>query len=275
MKRHLLAAAFLLLSNQAMAWSKQGHQLVGELAQAGLTPAAQAAVEDLLRDEPVPTLAGVSTWADEIRAESRSAGHALGERSSRWHYVNIPRQAACDYVPARDCPDGKCVIAAIAAQRAILADPAQPRQARIEALKFLVHFVGDAHQPMHAGHPHDRGGNEYQLQYRGKASSRNEGTQLHGVWDYWLLQSARLDNAAYVRKLQALPLPADLGLAGEHPGRDWTLESCRLIASQSLYPRGHKIGDAYLDRFRPLAEARVRLAGARLATLLNEALAPR
>lgn len=275
MKRALLALTLFLAAASAHGWSRQGHQLVGELAEAGLSPAARAAVQDLLRDEPVPTLAGVSTWADEIRAASRTPdGHTLGERSSRWHYVNIPRAARCRYVPARDCPDGNCVIGAIAAQRAVLADPSRPRQARVEALKFLVHFVGDAHQPMHAGHPEDRGGNLHQLNYRGRAKPEGEGTNLHGVWDYWLLQSAGLDNAAYTARLRLLPVPADLGHRGDPPGRDWALESCALIFDQAIYPPGRRIRDDYLDRHRPLAEARIRLAGARLAALLNDALDP-
>ena len=269
MKRLLPALILLAVAAPAFGWSKQGHQLVGSLAEADLTPAARAEVQRLLAGEPDPTLAGVSTWADEIRAE----GNELGQRSRVWHYINFDR-AGCDYVPARECPDGNCVIGAINAQRAILADATQPLQARREALKFVVHFVGDAHQPMHAGFRHDRGGNNFQLNYRGKGSPQGEGTNLHRVWDYWLLRSANLDNAGYVARLQQSPLPADPALGSDNPAAEWTLESCRLIASVSAYPPKRRITDDYLDLHRPTAEARVRLAGARLAGLLNEALDP-
>lgn len=272
------ALLILLLASLApapsLAWSRQGHQIVGELAQAELSPAAQREVAALLAGEPVPTLAGVSTWADEIRAESRKGGHALGERSSRWHYVNFQRGLGCDYVPARECPDGNCVIGAINAQRAILADRARPLAERRDALKFLVHFVGDVHQPMHAGYADDRGGNNHQLNYRGKGAPKGEGTQLHGVWDYWLVQSAGLDNAAYVQRLLQSPLPQDGARDSDNPPAEWALESCRVNRTEGVYPERRRIGDDYLDRFRPVAEVRLRQAGARLAALLNAALAP-
>ena len=268
----------LLLASLApapvQAWSRQGHQIVGELAQQDLGPGARREVARLLAGEPVPTLAGVATWADEIRAESRTGGHSLGERSTRWHYINFQRGAGCDYVPARDCPGGNCVVAAINAQRAILADRGRSLAERREALKFLVHFVGDVHQPMHAGYADDRGGNNFQLNYRGRGAPKGEGTQLHGVWDYWLVQSAGLDNAAYVQRLRQSPMPADPPPASDNPPAGWALESCRLVQAEGVYPARRRIGDAYLDRFRPVAEARLRQAGARLAALLNAALAP-
>lgn len=269
MNRLILAVILLALAAPAFGWSKQGHQLVGELAQRDLTPATLAEVDRLLAGEPVPTLAGVSTWADEIRAD----GNELGERSRTWHYINF-ENPGCDYVPARECPGGNCVIAAINAQRAILADPAQPLQARREALKFVVHFIGDAHQPMHAGFRHDRGGNNFQLNYRGKGSPAGEGTNLHGVWDYWLLRSAGLDNDGYTQKLLQSPVPADPASGADNPAAEWTLESCRLIAEVSAYPPRRRIGDDYLDLHRPTAERRIRQAGARLAALLNDALDP-
>lgn len=273
MKRSLIAALLLLAAATAQGWSKQGHQLVGELAERELTPAARAEVRRLLAGEADPTLAGVSTWADEIRAASRTPqGHALGERSSRWHYVNF-RDAGCDYEPARECPDGNCVVGAIEAQAAVLADRARSDEDRRNALKFLVHFVGDAHQPMHAGFAHDRGGNNFQVQYRGTgAPEGGQGTNLHGVWDYWLLQSAGLDNPGYVGKLLAIDPPP----AADGQPRDWTLESCRIIADTGVYPpkRRRIIGDAYLATHRPTAETRVRQAGLRLARLINAALDP-
>lgn len=276
MKRTLSALLLLAVSGQALAWSKQGHQLVGELAERELSPAALAEVRRLLEGESNPTLAGVSVWADEIRAESRTTGNKLGELSSRWHYVNFPGEG-CDYQPARDCPEGNCVIGAINAQAAILADRSRSDEDRRNALKFVVHFVGDAHQPMHAGFAHDRGGNNFQVNYRGKALPEGQGTNLHGVWDYWLLQSAGLDNAAYVAKLQQTPVPADPAIGALNPALAWTLESCRLIASEQAYPpkRRRNLGDAYLDRHRPTAERRIRQAGDRLARLINDALAPK
>ena len=264
-----VALVLALAVPAAQAWSRHGHQLVGELAERQLSPAVLAEVRTLLADEPEPGLAAIAPWADEIRA----SGNALGERSKRWHFVNIPGQD-CHYLPERDCPDGNCIIGAIQAQQALLADRSQPRQARAEALKFLVHFLGDVHQPMHAGYPHDRGGNGYQIQYRGEGAPEGEGTNLHGVWDYWLLRSAGLDLPTHADRLQAMPAPDTASAVPGPAAQAWAIESCRLIHSEALYPRGHRIGDDYLERYRPLAEQRVRLAAARLAALLEQALAP-
>lgn len=275
MKRLLPALILLAVAAPAFGWSKQGHQLVGSLAEADLTPAARAEVQRLLAGEPDPTLAGVSTWADEIRAESRTTGNALGERSSRWHYVNFP-DAGCGYDAARDCPDGNCVVGAITAQQAILADRTRSDEERRNALKFVVHFVGDAHQPMHAGLASDRGGNNFQVNYRGKGAPGGQGTNLHGTWDYWLLQSAGLDNAAYMTRLLGQPPGIDRSFDAADPALAWTLESCALIADEAIYPstRRRNITDDYLDKHRPTAERRVRQAGTRLARLINGALDP-
>lgn len=275
MKRLLPALILLAVAAPAFGWSKQGHQLVGSLAESDLTPTARAEVARLLAGEPDPTLAGVSTWADEMRAESRRGANALGERSTRWHYVNFPDKG-CQYDAGRDCPDGNCVIGAITAQAAILADERRSDEDRRNALKFVVHFVGDAHQPMHAGLASDRGGNNFQLNYRGKGAPEGQGTNLHGTWDYWLLQSAGLDNAAYLDKLRQQPLARDTSFGVASPALEWTMESCALIASEAIYPstRRRNITDDYLDKHRPTAERRVRQAGARLAALLNGALDP-
>src|SRR5690606_5820756 len=108
------------------------------------------------------------------------------------------------FVEPSVCPNGDCVAGAIAAQQAILADRSRPDAERAQALKFIVHFVGDAHQPMHAGFGDDRGGNSYQIQLRARtARDGGEGTNLHRVWDYHVLRSAGLVGDAYADALDA------------------------------------------------------------------------
>jgi hypothetical protein len=272
----LRIAAFALLlaaSQPALAWSALGHRLVGALAERHLTPAAEHQVHDLLKGEADPTLAGIATWADELRNNEPDRFKA----TSRWHYVN---SRDCQYVAARDCPDGNCVIGAIQAQRAILADPGQPATARRDALKFLVHFVGDVHQPMHASSRDDKGGNDYQISLRTdlepEAYARNRyangvmATNMHAIWDYYILGTLGLDLAQYTHRLDALPWPPVTTPLSAAPA--WAGESCRLVESRHLYPDGHKLDQAYLDAMRPLAEQRVRQAAWRLAEVLNETL---
>lgn len=259
----LLASALFLTSTACLAWSANGHRIVGELAQAQLSPAARAEVARLLAGEPVPTLAGVATWADELR----DTDEARAKQTSTWHYMNFPR-GDCSYVPPRDCPDGRCVIAAINRQFLILSDRTRPDAERREALKFLVHFVGDVHQPMHAGWSDDRGGNDFQVNYRDK------GTNLHSTWDRLIVNSRGLDPVAYADLLRRQsPLPRDATRQSDRPAVDWALESCRIVRDDSVYPDKRVITDAYLTAHRPQVERRLREAGNRLADMLNYALA--
>src|SRR5699024_5707740 len=134
MRIPLLVVLLCLLAAPAHAWGPRGHRLVGHLAESALTPAARAQVDALLRgveDEQDRSLAGISTWADELRERDPD----LGRRSARWHYVNIGENN-CSYEPARDCPGGDCVIEAINDQAAILADRDRSDAKRLQALKF-------------------------------------------------------------------------------------------------------------------------------------------
>lgn len=272
--------ATLAASAPALAWSALGHRLVAALAERHLSPQAEAQVKLLLAGEPVPTLAGVADWADRLRDLDPERFKA----TSKWHYVNTPPGAGCDYVPPRDCPDGQCVIAAIEAQRKILADRSQPLEARRDALKFVVHFIGDIHQPMHANNKDDRGGNQYQISLRTDLPPEEYarksyvdgvmGTNLHSIWDFYLLGTTGFgsDMAAvkpYADRLDKLPWPPMPANGPDTGPEAWAGESCRLVEARHLYPDGHKLDGAYLDTFRPLAEQRIRQAAWRLAQVLD------
>lgn len=237
----------LLFSSSAFGWGSQGHQVIALIAQEGLDPAAQAAVNRLLAQEPGQTLVSISTWADEHRSPQTAA----------WHYVNLPK-GDCNYDGERDCPDGRCVVAAIQRQTAILAST-QPDEKRLLALKYLVHLVGDVHQPLHAGYLEDRGGNTYQLQAFGR------GTNLHAVWDSGLIQSMNLEvQGLFSELVKVLP---------KEPISPWTpaqaaQESCTLAQSEGFYP-GRNLDSGYLQRYIPVMQKQLTLAGTRLADLLN------
>ncbi len=242
----------------AMAWGVQGHQVVAALAQTRLSPAARAEASRLLALEPGATLLSVSTWADEQRSPETAA----------WHYVNFPR-GQCAYTPKRDCPDGQCVVAAIEQQSQVLRSDA-PDAERLLALKYVVHLVADVHQPLHAGHGDDRGGNTYQLQ------AFLQGSNLHAVWDTWLIRSlgedvpalaARLGQGRVASASSGPPAHATAGFSAARAAE----ESCRIVATPGFYP-GRLVDADYLERFKPVLEARLALAGARLADVLNRLL---
>jgi len=137
------------------------------LAEAQLSPAAKTEFDRLLSLEPGQTLASISTWADEHRNPSTAA----------WHYANFPR-GNCSYEPERDCPDGKYVVGAIERQIQVLRI-ADNDEKRLLALKYVVHLIGDIHQPFQAGFGDDRGGNNYQLQISCGAAT----SMLYGIQD--------------------------------------------------------------------------------------------
>ncbi len=254
----LLLAA--LLPAAAHAWGPKGHRLVAGLASGELTPQARAEVARLLRGDAEPTLAGVANWADDLREHDPD----LGKRSARWHYVNLAEDD-CRYRPPMDCPDGDCLIEAIVRQRDLLADRRQPAAVRAQALKFLVHFVGDAHQPLHAGYARDRGGNTFQIQLDGK------GSNLHRLWDSDVIASAQMNERRYLQHLQRMPLPAQARIGIANPAT-WAEASCRIVLRDGFYPKRTKIEPTYFSRWRPTADEQLRIAGHHLATLLNDAL---
>lgn len=275
----ILVLALVFAPMHANAWSALGHRIVGELAQRHLSPMARAEVIELLAGEPDATLAGVATWADTLRDEDPPRFKA----TSPWHYVKT-QPGSCSIEVEQDCRDGKCVTAAIETQRRILADRSQSLEARRDALKFLVHFVGDVHQPFHANSRTDKGGNEYQISLRTdiepEAYARNRyangvmGTNLHSVWDYYILKSRGLSLDAYADELDAQPWPPMHDAAGAAlVPKAWAGESCRLVDARQLYPQSHVMDHGYLDQMRPLAEQRIRQAAYRLASLLNQTLA--
>lgn len=267
MRRALLAfGLYLIGSTLAFAWDSLGHRLVGELAERRLSLASRVQVHWLLAGEPEPGLAGVATWPDAIRKQP----------AYRWtaplHYVNI-RDAACRFEAGRDCRKGECVVSAIERYAARLSDTSLRRAERAEALKYLVHFVGDIHQPLHSGRRADEGGNKFQISLRSR-DSLPQGTNLHSIWDHFLLASARLDEVDYVQRLQARmpPMLGDTNAPVPAP-RHWAEESCALTDRDGFYPpRPGKLPAHYLERMRPLAEARLLLAAQRLASVIEKAL---
>jgi hypothetical protein len=152
MLRLLLYIALVIAAPaSALAWGSEGHRIVAEIAEQRLEPVAAKQVRDLLAIENATTLADVANWPDQIRRQR--------PETASWHFVDIPITAPA-YDPARDCVGGNCVVAKIDQFTAEVRNPTLPARQRLEALKFVVHFVGNLHQPLHASDDNDRGGNQ-------------------------------------------------------------------------------------------------------------------
>lgn len=252
MKNGLFAGALLLVTLPVFAWGPDGHRIVAQIAFDHMTPQAQAAVMAELKaaNEPEPSLPGIANWADQVRDPD----------SAPLHYLNMPK-GDCHYVAARDCPDGKCVIGGIESAIAVLKNVDSPESQRIVALKNLVHFVGDIHQPLHEGLAEDKGGNTVQLQWAGK------GSNLHRVWDSGLITSIDPDWRDFELKLSHRVVDADwVTLA---PAR-WAEASCSIAQSEGLYPPTTTPGPEYVKRWEPVVEEQLTIAGLRLAAILNQ-----
>ena len=263
-----LACAGWLIATPAQAWSAFGHRLVALLAQDQLSDPARAQLDALLEQEPDANIGTIASWPDEIRAQP---GY---EHTGAFHYVNFKdrsgqKDRSCQYVAARDCAGGACVVAALPQHHAELSDRGRSDAERLIALKFVVHLVGDVHQPFHAGNRDDRGGNQFQVRVG------EQGTNLHGVWDYHVLNSAGLKLKAYRKRLEPR-VAATLAAATDATNVvDWAEASCALLDSENLYPkRPGNLPEGYLEQKRPLAEAQIVAAAARLALILEKALGP-
>jgi len=215
-------------------------------------------VQDLL--DPGQSLADVSTWADEVRRDR--------PESATWHYVNVPI-AESKYHPRHEHPKGG-VVSKILDFEKIVADTSAPRLQRQEALKYLVHFLQDMHQPVHVGHRADRGGNDLQVQFF------DEGSNLHRVWDSGLIERAQPTEADFTKNLEARITPELADQWSQGSVEDWANES--LIAAKGAYltpgtgnelRKGAKLGQHYYEANLPVAELRVEQAGVRLASVLN------
>lgn len=270
--RWLLSASVLVLAmsaaTPAWAWGQKGHRLAGALADSRLTPAARAAIAELLADDsslPEKTLAGISDWADRIGVAAHPASRA-------WHYVNVPISAAA--YREEDCDAGKgCVISKIREFRTVLADRTASTARRRVALLFFVHLVQDLHQPLHVGDDGDRGGSLLQVRFVGLA----DGTNLHRVWDVDLIDYARLPEETWGSRLSALvntPSNEDWTKGGPV---DWANESLALAKRAHQHPAqdtkiraGDLLDDAYARYALPIVERRLAQSGARLAHELNQ-----
>jgi S1/P1 Nuclease len=260
----------ILIPTPSFGWGPEGHRIVGDIAQTRLTPTARLRVKELLGNDD---LAAVSVWADDIKGER--------PETFGWHFVDIPRDAS-GFSEARDCyradekhayalPDHhNCVVDRIAMFQQVLADRNAPRQDRIEALKFLVHFVGDVHQPMHAM-GEARGGNDIHVVEFGSSQCGNHACNLHSAWDMGLIEHTRLSERQYVSKLNQLIASRGLTRRAEGTPADWANESF-LLAEKVWVNDGGAVDEAYYENDIGIVNRRLALAGIRLASLINQAL---
>ncbi|QIX59949.1 S1/P1 nuclease [Hymenobacter sp. BT18] len=259
LKRFLPLAFGLLAPAASHAWGVDGHRAVGRIAERHLTSKARQAVQRLLGTE---TLTLVSTYPDEIRF------YPEFKETGPWHYVNTASGLNQEqYLTELRGQQQANAYNVLLAKLKEVKDPAKTPAEQAVALKFIVHLVGDAHQPLHAGHAEDKGGNDIKVKFRGKD------TNLHSLWDSGLIDYQGL---TYTEMSQAYDckLPRALTQVWEKATvEQWFWESYQ--ASEQIYkeaPTGTDIDYKYFPAHSELMKVRIQQAGIRLAKLLNDTL---
>jgi len=253
----MIVALLLLAPVTALGWGPTGHRIVGRIAANHLTPEAALAVAALIGPE---TLDQVSTWADEIRSDP--SWQPPAKNPSPWHFISIDDQETLE--TTQRSTDGD-VLEAIERFSAVLRNPQASRQEKQEALRFVVHFVGDVHQPLHVGRRADRGGNSIEVMFFA------EKTNLHSVWDSGLIENEKLSFSEFASFIDH-PTLEEIKTWQGSTYTDWVVES------QGFRERVYKIGDGKLS-FQyaydniPLIKRRLLQAGVRLAGVLNAVFA--
>lgn len=247
MKRLFL---LITLSSMVLAWGRTGHFTTGQIAEDNLSRKAKKAIVEILGHSD---LAYVSTWADDIKSDD-SWDHAY-----TWHWTTIPEGAEYD----ADKSDGQAA-AKIDEFIAVLSSGTASREEQQVALKFLVHLVGDIHQPLHVGNGTDRGGNAVKVTWFGKS------TNLHRVWDSQMIESRQMSYSEWATVLQKI---YQAEKQNEMAAFSSTLDI--LKESQGYHESVYDIGDGdlgyrYIYDHIGEVEERLLIAGLRLAKILND-----
>ncbi|PCJ96989.1 MAG: S1/P1 Nuclease [Flavobacteriaceae bacterium] len=235
-----------------MAWSKTGHRVIGEVAQEYISGKTKRALKNLLGTE---SLASIANFADEIKAD-RSFSKFFA-----WHFVNFPADKKYTDVEPDESGD---IMVGIQKCIAIIKDEKSTKADQIFYLKMLVHLIGDLHQPMHAGRLEDRGGNDIQVEWFGRASN------LHRLWDSNMINDYGLSYTELANKLPKLA-KKELKIIQSGTIYDWVEESQEL--ANELYDSvtvGEKLGYKYSYKYWGTVENQLQKGGVRLAKVLND-----
>ena len=291
MKTLALQCLLLLLPVAAHAWGDEGHEIIALIAWNYLDPSVREKVTLLLSSDSSHLtaddgIAAEATWADRLRDTDRSTDKAHYDATREWHYVDIELgdpdiDAACFAHPrlpsgiyASAGPAHICIVDKINEFRRELADPRLPQSERLAALQFLLHLIGDLHQPLHAGDDHDRGGNDKRVEALGMRA----GT-LHHYWDTVFVERLGEHSATVAQALIADISPGQQREWRSGRPAAWAMQSFALAhkVAYGELPRPdaagrYLLGETYVRDATATVRLQLERAGVRLAQVLNEAL---
>lgn len=261
MKNFFLTMLFAVLSFNAFGWGNIGHRVVGKIAESRLSPAALAKVHAITNKD---SLADLANWPDWIKSDEAWAHAAV------WHYVSIPDGQTYETIQRN--PQGD-IVQAIERFTNELRDPALSRQKKREAIAFLVHLMGDIHQPLHVGRAEDQGGNANKLTWFGT------NTNLHEIWDEKLIEMEKMsygDYALFVDKKEAsresvwAQAPIGVWMQESMAMRSLVYDNIPALTPENTLPKYWEY--KYYYKVSAALNQRLLMAGVRLAALLERNL---
>ncbi len=249
----VLASCALLASGApAFAWGPTGHRITGALADEYLSPRARAGVKEILGTE---SLEEASTWPDHMRS---APGTFWRVTASPWHYVTVPDGKRWrDQTP----PAQGDALTALDRFARTIRDPKASLEDRQLALRFAIHIIGDLAQPLHAGKPGDRGGNDVKVSFFGRE------TNLHAVWDSDLVDHERLAFSEWAGRLHRRLTPDELRAWSNPDPEQWVDDSAAVRGR--LYPDNPDLRWDYVFIHRDLLDQQLAKGGLRVAAWLN------
>lgn len=248
----ILAASLGVLAalpSPALAWGKEGHRVVAAIADNYLGPKARGEVRRIFG---VESMAEASTWPDFMRADPDEFWQ---KTASPWHYVTVEGTAYSTSPAAGDA------VTALKRFVKIVRDEKAPLKDRQLALRFIIHIVGDLHQPFHAGNGTDRGGNDVKVTWFGKP------TNLHAVWDTEMVDDEGLSYTEFAKLLENRVTPEQQIAWTSADPLAWIARDVSVRAG--LYPADPAIGSSYVYAQKPLLEEQLERGGLDLAAYLN------
>lgn len=249
----IFASTTGIIASKVNALGQTGHRVTGELAERHISQHTKNALKNILGYE---TLAEASTWVDEMRTDPAEFWQ---KTANPYHYVTVPQGET--YVEVGAPKQGDAVFA-LTQYSKVIKNKESSKKEKALAIKFIVHIIGDLHQPLHAGNGTDHGGNKVKLKFY------REDTNLHRIWDTNLIERRRLSYTEWSNWLDKEISPNDIKLWKTNDPIVWIEESIKI--RDAVYPKDESIGYTYLYENMPVIKNRLKQAGIRIAYYLDE-----
>ena len=254
--RCIVMSVALVTSSASWSWGQTGHRITGEIAQSRINGKTAAEIEMILGKDG---LAEMATWPDDQRSNPEPFWQ---KDANPWHYVTLPGGKRPSELVS---PTEGDALTALERFAAIVRDRKKPRDERALALRFIIHIIGDLHQPLHVGNGTDRGGNDFKVTWFGDQAN------LHSVWDSGMIDRQGLSFTEYADRLQRRLSAAQTISWWDARPQTWIGESATM--RDGLYPAASEqpaaLGYAYQFKHLPSVEIRLAQSGVRLAAYLD------